>query len=122
MKSEKKCSFPLCDEKPWQDKTDNMPAVPGEDPDGLPTPDVDSDDVPATPGEGPDGFPMPELPPDSSDLPTDSIDPRLLSLAMALYRGRHGKRHMISMLRCGAARFFRPWINHFWERRRFPND
>ncbi len=83
MKSEKKCSFPLCDEKPWQDETDNMPAVPGENPDGLPTPDVDSDDVPATPGEGPDGFPMPELPPDSSDLPTDSIDPRLLSLAMA---------------------------------------
>lgn len=69
MELKKKCLSPQCGE---------------EDP-SLPWPDHGQPDA-AAPGEGPLPLPTPEVTPDSgtgSVLPGDSIDPALLSLAMA---------------------------------------
>ncbi len=42
-----------------------------------------NDDVTAAPGAGPESLPTPSLPSNSCILPSDSINPDLLSLAMA---------------------------------------
>ena len=83
-----------------------FPMREGEDP-SLPWPDCGMNDVPAQPGPGPVELPTPEVAPENgmmpggsgnnwnsgqngsmtpeggTQLPSDSIDPRLLSLAMA---------------------------------------
>ncbi len=69
------------------DRKQLRPVFGGEDP-SLPWPDCSDINVPAQPGTGPEGLPTPEVPPASdgsntgSQLPNDSIDPRLLALAM----------------------------------------
>lgn len=74
MELKKKCLFPLCGEEdpalPWPDGGDDITASPGPGPEELPTPEVTPDD----------GMQPPQ---DGTQIPCDSIDPRLLSLAMA---------------------------------------
>lgn len=69
MELKKKCTSPQCGEEdpalPWPDSGEFDPAVPGPGPLPLPTPEVTPDDASGSP------------------LPGDSIDPALLSLAMA---------------------------------------
>lgn len=66
---------------------DRLPVQGAEDP-ALPWPDCSAADMPAAPGPGPEPLPTPEVPDTTppgqgNTLPNDSIDPRLLALAMA---------------------------------------
>lgn len=74
MELKKKNLTPICGEEdptlPWPDGGDNVTVSPDPGPEELPTPEVTPDDETQTPDNG-------------TQLPSDSIDPNLLSLGMA---------------------------------------